>query len=112
MASASSSASAAVASTSASVAATGPIGAIIPFTLPDEEIDKYQCKLLGPLALIVQAVMAVVVLTSLMLKRARERPKRPWKIWTGDVSKQLAGQAMLHGLNLLISGLSAFLCDD
>lgn len=94
---------AAVASTS-TAAAVGPLGALVPFTLPPGEVDKRQCQLLGPLALLVQAVMALVVIVSLMLKRARERPKRPWKIWCADVSKQLAGQAMLHGLNLLISG--------
>ncbi|ORX41273.1 Vaculolar membrane protein-domain-containing protein [Kockovaella imperatae] len=47
--------------------------------------------------------MGIFVLASLVLKRQLEKNKRPWRIWLWDVSKQLAGQAVIHGLNLLIS---------
>lgn len=48
--------------------------------LPDHLPDR-NCRLLGPFALFVQAVMGVVVVGSLVLKRQGEKPKRPWKIW-------------------------------
>lgn len=60
-------------------------------------VDQKSCSLLGRTALvssqplsnaqqltlskIVQALMGVFVIASLLLKRHREKPKRPWKIW-------------------------------
>lgn len=70
-------------------------------------VDRGQCLLLGPTALIVQALMGVLVIASLVFKRYREHPRRPWRVWTFDVSKQVIGQAFVHGLNLLISGVVA-----
>ncbi|KAE8210672.1 hypothetical protein CF327_g5484 [Tilletia walkeri] len=66
-------------------------------------IDENNCKLLGPFALFVQALMGVLVLGSLVLKRQRERPKRPWKIWSLDISKQMLGQLFVHTLNIVLS---------
>ncbi|KLO19900.1 hypothetical protein SCHPADRAFT_817456 [Schizopora paradoxa] len=71
------------------------------------DVDERSCRLLGPTALIVQALMGVLVVLSLLYKRHREKPKRPWKIWMFDVSKQIAGQAFVHGINVLISDLAA-----
>ena len=48
--------------------------------LPVGDVDK-QCHLLGPTALVVQALMGVIVLGSLLYKRHRERPRRAWNIW-------------------------------
>jgi hypothetical protein len=45
------------------------------------EIADRNCKLLGPFAISVQLVMGFVVLGTLVLKRQKEKPKRPWKIW-------------------------------
>lgn len=56
---------------------------------------------------VVQALLGVFVILSLVYKRHREKPMRPWKIWCFDVSKQIAGQMFLHGLNVLISDLGA-----
>ncbi|KAL9932622.1 hypothetical protein V8E36_008321 [Tilletia maclaganii] len=47
--------------------------------------------------------MGALVLGSLMLKRQRERPKRPWKIWSLDISKQMLGQLFVHTLNIILS---------
>lgn len=111
------------------------------------DVDPPSCQLLGPTALvrllklrrpaartrissskivfqIVQGLMGVLVILSLVYKRHRETPKRPWKIWFAlsseelplsdqllwsfrvfDVSKQVAGQSFVHGINLLASGL-------
>ncbi|KAJ9123903.1 hypothetical protein QFC22_000693 [Naganishia vaughanmartiniae] len=71
------------------------------------------CSLVGPVALVVQALMAVLVIASLLVKRQYEGgksnkqgivvPRRKWKVWVFDVSKQLIGQTLIHGSNLLIS---------
>jgi hypothetical protein len=45
------------------------------------EIDDAGCRLLGPFALFVQALMGVVVVGSLVYKRTREKPRRPWRVW-------------------------------
>ncbi|KAF9782191.1 vacuolar membrane protein [Thelephora terrestris] len=77
----------------------------VPDDFPD--IDKHSCRLLGPTALVVQGLLGLLVILSLVYKRHRESPKRPWKIWLFDVAKQLAGQMFVHGVNLLISGVVA-----
>ena len=56
---------------------------------------------------IVQALLGLLVILSLVYKRQRESPKRPWNIWLFDIAKQLAGQMFVHGVNLLISGVVA-----
>jgi uncharacterized membrane protein len=74
---------------------------------------------------VVQALMGVLAILSLVYKRNREKPKRPWQIWyfgfaenlihlTGtfslrlfDVSKQVVGQMFVHGLNVLISNVGS-----
>ena len=56
---------------------------------------------------VVQALLGLLVILSLVYKRHRESPKRPWNIWLFDVAKQLAGQMFVHGVNLLISGVVA-----
>ncbi|ORY22970.1 Vaculolar membrane protein-domain-containing protein [Naematelia encephala] len=74
---------------------------------PPPASDPAQCRLLGPTALVVQALMGVIVLCSLVLKRHFENPKRPWKQFVMDVGKQLVGQGVVHALNVLISDLVA-----
>ncbi|KAF5333530.1 hypothetical protein D9611_002706 [Ephemerocybe angulata] len=69
------------------------------------DVDPPSCQLLGPTALVVQALMGVLVILSLVYKRHREKPMRPWRIWMFDVSKQVIGQMFVHGLNVLISGV-------
>ncbi|KAH8118640.1 vacuolar membrane protein-domain-containing protein [Phellopilus nigrolimitatus] len=88
---------------------TDPLDTAIPPSFFDEEfpVDERKCRLLGPTALVVQALMGVFVILSLVFKRNREKPKRPWKIWMFDVSKQIAGQMFVHGVNVLISDLGA-----
>lgn len=73
----------------------------------DFPLDRRSCQLLGPTALIVQALMGVLVILSLVYKRHREPQKRPWRIWLFDVSKQIVGQMFVHGVNVLISDLGS-----
>jgi hypothetical protein len=74
---------------------------------PPNHTEKDRCFLLGPTALIVQAIMGVVVISSLIVKRQLEKRKRRWRVWVLDVGKQMAGQAVIHALNLLVSVFGA-----
>jgi STIMATE family len=83
----------------------------IPYPFPgipdnDEQADR-NCRLLGPFAIFVQLIMGVLVVGTLVLKRQREKPKRPWKIWMLDISKQMLGQLFVHILNVLLSWLGS-----
>ncbi|KAN0140526.1 vacuolar membrane domain containing protein [Lactarius tabidus] len=73
----------------------------------DYPVDRKSCQLLGPTALVVQALMGVLVISSLLLKRQREKPKRPWRIWLFDVSKQIVGQMFVHGVNVVVSDVGS-----
>ncbi|KAH9815134.1 vacuolar membrane protein-domain-containing protein [Melampsora americana] len=77
--------------------------------IPAPNLDTDTCALLGPFALAIQGLMACIVLGSLLVKRHREKPKRKYRIWTADVSKQVIGQAFVHSLNILISASIASL---
>ncbi|KAG8903114.1 hypothetical protein FRB99_003748 [Tulasnella sp. 403] len=73
----------------------------IPYEDPDDSTDN--CNLLDQTGLIVQGVMGALVVLSLVYKRQRETPMRPWRIWLFDVSKQVTGQGVIHLLNIGIS---------
>ncbi|KAF4621899.1 hypothetical protein G7Y89_g14446 [Cudoniella acicularis] len=66
-----------------------------------------ECELLGPFAILVQGALGVLALMALVYKRWRERPQRPMKIWSFDVSKQVVGSVLVHIANLLMSMLSS-----
>lgn len=61
------------------------------------------CELLGPVSLLLQLIMGGIAISSLVLKRRYENPRRPWRVWFYDVGKQVLGALMLHFLNLLAS---------
>ncbi|ODQ64715.1 hypothetical protein NADFUDRAFT_47317 [Nadsonia fulvescens var. elongata DSM 6958] len=75
---------------------------------PSSDLDDGgSCQLLGPFALLVQASMGLIAVSTLVIKRHREHPPRPWKIWFFDVSKQVMGAGTLHMVNLLLSIISS-----
>ncbi|KAK0230349.1 vacuolar membrane protein-domain-containing protein [Armillaria fumosa] len=76
------------------------------------DVDGHSCQLLGPTALIVQGLMGVLVILSLVYKRHREKPKRPWRIWLFDVSKQIVGQMFVHGVNVFVSDIVSHNSDE
>ncbi|CAO1614779.1 unnamed protein product [Jaminaea pallidilutea] len=76
---------------------------------PDVDND---CRLLGPFALVVQGLMGILVLGTLVWKRQRENPRRPWKIWLLDITKQMLGQLFVHTLNVLLSNFVADVGDQ
>ncbi|KAG8218988.1 vacuolar membrane protein-domain-containing protein, partial [Butyriboletus roseoflavus] len=83
------------------------VPSVITKSLGEFPLDHRSCQLLGPTALVVQALMGVLAVLSLVYKRHWETQKRPWKIWLFDVSKQVFGQMFVHGLNVLISDLGS-----
>ncbi|KAL4403071.1 hypothetical protein ACI68E_000853 [Malassezia pachydermatis] len=79
-----------------------------PLPLPSPSvarIDERNCKLFGPVSIVTQLLLGVVVLGSLLYKRYRERPRRAWRVWMMDVSKQLTGQLIVHMMNVLFSAV-------
>jgi hypothetical protein len=65
--------------------------------------DNRRCQLLGPFALIVQSSMGLIAFLSLVYKRSKEHPPRPWWIWLFDVMKQVMGAAGIHVFNVTFS---------
>lgn len=53
--------------------------------------------------MIVQLVLAALSFSVLILKRYKEHPKRPWRIWAMDTSKQGVSQLIAHFINVGIS---------
>ncbi|KAG0308740.1 hypothetical protein BGZ98_007016 [Dissophora globulifera] len=80
--------------------------------LPDESLpDPSQpapagtCELMSSFAIFVQLLLATIAFSTLILKRRKERPMRPLRIWLYDVSKQIVGGVVIHSLNLLAATL-------
>ncbi|CBY02323.1 hypothetical protein IAQ61_006907 [Plenodomus lingam] len=73
----------------------------------DDEEGGGECNLLGNFALLVQGALGLLAVSSLAIKRMRESPRRPVKIWFFDVSKQVFGSVLLHLANILMSMLSS-----
>lgn len=61
------------------------------------------CELIGLTGIIIQIVLGALSFSILIYKRSQERPRRPWKIWSLDTSKQLTSQMFAHFINLFIS---------
>ncbi|EJD48536.1 hypothetical protein AURDEDRAFT_112966 [Auricularia subglabra TFB-10046 SS5] len=76
-----------------------------PLAATASPVDDQRCRLLGPTALVVQGLLGVLVILSLVYKRHRETPKRKWRIWLFDVSKQVVGQIVVHVTNVGIASL-------
>lgn len=61
------------------------------------------CQLIGFAGILIQAIMSALSFSVLIYKRYTERPKRAWKIWALDASKQVASQILAHVINVMIS---------
>jgi hypothetical protein len=53
----------------------------------------------------VQIFLALLALMSLYIKRLRETPRRTFRTWSLDISKQAAGACYAHVLNMVSSWL-------
>ncbi|CAG8765975.1 4812_t:CDS:2 [Cetraspora pellucida] len=67
---------------------------------------QQECVLVDKFAIIVQIILGAFAFSTLIYKRHRERPQRPLRIWFYDVSKQMLGASMVHGLNIIVSYIS------
>lgn len=59
--------------------------------------------MVGLLGILIQVALGAMSFSVLIFKRYFEHPKRPWKIWTFDASKQMISQTIAHFINLTIS---------
>jgi len=68
--------------------------------------DDDRCTLLqNVFDFLIQLVLAALCFSSLVLKWWFEKPRRPFKIWALDTSKQVLGFLTAHFLNILLSYL-------
>lgn len=65
--------------------------------------DNNKCNMVGLLGILIQVGLGVLSFSVLLIKRFRESPPRPWKIWMFDTSKQGVSQMLAHFINLTIS---------
>ena len=61
------------------------------------------CQLIGLVGILIQLILAAASFSVLIYKRYTERPKRAWKIWFLDTSKQGVSQFLAHVINVAIS---------
>jgi hypothetical protein len=59
--------------------------------------------LVGFAGILIQVILGALSFSVLIYKRYTERPKRAWKIWALDTSKQGVSQILAHIINVLIS---------
>ncbi|KAK6454637.1 vacuolar membrane protein-domain-containing protein [Scheffersomyces xylosifermentans] len=66
--------------------------------------DDGKCELIGTFSLLTQALLGLLCLSSLIIKRSYEYPiRRTWPVWFFDVSKQLIGALGVHIFNVMLS---------
>lgn len=66
--------------------------------------DEGKCELIGTFSLITQALLGLLCLSSLLVKRYYEYPvERSWQVWLFDVLKQITGAFGVHVFNVLLS---------
>lgn len=66
--------------------------------------NEGKCELVGTFSLLTQAVLGVLCMLSLIVKRFYEYPlRRTWPVWFFDVSKQVIGALGVHVFNVLLS---------
>ncbi|KAG1471264.1 hypothetical protein G6F56_002225 [Rhizopus delemar] len=68
---------------------------------PSEGDPQGGCELMDTFGIMVQLCLAATAFSTLIVKRQREKPQRPLRIWGFDVSKQLAGGIIVHFLNVV-----------
>ena len=71
--------------------------------MSDEAEGKNSCSMVGLLGIMIQVGLGALSFSVLIFKRYFEQPKRPWKIWSFDASKQMISQLIAHFINLTIS---------
>ena len=54
-------------------------------------------------AIAIQIILATIAFASLLIKRIKEIPQRPFIIWTMDTSKQALSAIIIHFTNVFLS---------
>lgn len=62
-----------------------------------------ECKLLSENGIFIQLLLGALCLSSLLVKKATEKPSRVWKVFIFDTFKQICGQLGVHFINLYLS---------
>ncbi|KAI9243380.1 vacuolar membrane protein-domain-containing protein [Sporodiniella umbellata] len=73
----------------------------LPSSSTSPESSQGGCELMDAFGIMVQLCLAATAFSTLIVKRQREKPQRPLRIWGFDVSKQLAGGIIVHFLNVV-----------
>ncbi|CAX43387.1 vacuolar membrane protein, putative [Candida dubliniensis CD36] len=69
-----------------------------------DDVNDGKCELIGTFSLMTQAILGMLCLSSLLIKRFYEYPiRRTWPVWIFDVSKQLIGALGVHIFNVILS---------
>ena len=69
-----------------------------------------ECKLLeGIFAYFIQGLLGILALSTLLIKRYREFPKRFWTVWIMDISKQGMSSLFCHFIAIIIALLMSVL---
>lgn len=71
--------------------------------MDSDKDSKSSCSMVGALGIMIQLGLGVLSFSVLIVKRLREKPRRPWTIWALDTSKQLISQIIAHFINLTIA---------
>lgn len=67
-------------------------------------LNRVKCELIvGGFAIMIQMILGCVAVSSLVYKRYRERPQRPFKIWVLDTIKLCFGASFGHVANVGIA---------
>lgn len=76
---------------------------LINIIMNDNNDNTESCSMTGLLGILIQLGLGFLSFSVLIVKRLREKPQRPWKIWLFDTSKQIISQLLAHFINLTIS---------
>ncbi|KAI8801263.1 vacuolar membrane protein-domain-containing protein [Cladochytrium replicatum] len=68
--------------------------------------------LLADFAVVVQVILGTIALSSLLVKRHREFPRRPFTVWIMDTSKQALASSMVHFANVALAYMSGDAATD
>ncbi|KAK9712549.1 hypothetical protein K7432_007083 [Basidiobolus ranarum] len=71
--------------------------------IPSASTPIGSCSLTDSFALVIQGILALISLSTLLIKRHNEYPRRPLLVWFYDTSKQAFAAGFIHFLNLAIS---------
>lgn len=68
----------------------------------DDDLEK-ECELLDNFAIAMQTILGILSFASLLVKRKWEMPKRSYRIFMLDISKQGCQAAWAHVLNVILA---------